>query len=96
MVENMSHFICPDCSGRHEIFGCGGAREKAAALNVPFLGEVPINTQLRISGDEGRMESMLEDEVSGPYLVSLCMNLVRNLVDGRRKKPPMPSLSVLG
>ena len=96
MVENMSHFICPDCSSRHEIFGSGGAKRKAVELDVPFLGEVPINTQLRISGDEGRIGSMLDDDVSGPYLKELCTNLVRNLVHDRQKKPPMPSLSVLG
>ena len=53
-------------------------------------------TRLAISGDEGRIGSMLDDEVSGPYLETLCSNLVQNLVDGRRQKPPMPTLSVLG
>ena len=48
MVENMSHFICPHCHSRHDIFGSGGARRKATELAVPFLGEVPLNTQMRI------------------------------------------------
>ncbi len=55
MVENMSHFICPQCGSRHDIFGSGGARRKAAELGVPFLGEVPLNTRLRILGDEGQL-----------------------------------------
>ena len=42
IVENMSHFICPDCGGRHEVFGNGGARAEAAAIGAPFLGEVPL------------------------------------------------------
>src|SRR5438094_773187 len=41
MVENMSGFICPACGKRYDIFGSGGARQKAEELNVPFLGEVP-------------------------------------------------------
>ncbi|MGB2496617.1 MAG: P-loop NTPase, partial [Candidatus Puniceispirillaceae bacterium] len=36
IVENMSHFICPDCGGRHEVFGHGGARAEAAAIGAPF------------------------------------------------------------
>jgi ATP-binding protein involved in chromosome partitioning len=96
MVENMSHFLCPDCGSRHDIFGSGGAKSRAAELDVPFLGEVPINTQIRILGDEGKVASSFDDEKSRPYLEALCHNLVRNLVTRRRHQPPMPSLSVLG
>jgi ATP-binding protein involved in chromosome partitioning len=41
MVENMSYFICPSCDARHEIFASGGARAKAEALGLPFLGAIP-------------------------------------------------------
>ena len=95
MVENMSHFICPDCGGRHEIFGSGGARRRAEELGVPFLGEIPLNIQLRIRGDEGRLGASFEDETSAPYLEGICRNLVGNLVAARKARPPMPSLSVL-
>lgn len=95
MVENMSFFICPNCSSRHEIFGSGGARRRAAELGVPFLGEVPLNAQLRVLGDQGRAAAGLEDQASKPYLEALCHNLVANLVARRRQQPPMPSLSVL-
>lgn len=96
MVENMSYFICPDCDSRHEIFGCGGAKERAGQMNVPFLGEVPINMQVRIRGDEGTLASCFDDETVAPYLENICTNLVKNIVAQRRQKPPMPSLSVLG
>ncbi len=95
MVENMSHFTCPNCNSRHEIFGSGGAREKAGLLKVPFLGEVPINMQIRIRGDQGTMHSCFDDDLVAPYLEALCTNLVRNIVSQRREKPPMPSLSIL-
>lgn len=96
MVENMSHFTCPNCNSRHEIFGCGGAKERAKQLNVPFLGEVPINMQMRIRGDEGTLASCFDDETVAPYLENLCTSLVKRIVSERRQKPPMPSLSVLG
>src|SRR3954463_11615862 len=54
MVENMSYFICPDCGKRYDIFGSGGAERRAQEMQIPFLGEVPINISIRVHGDEGR------------------------------------------
>jgi len=53
IIENMSYFLCPHCGQRAEIFGHGGAREAAEKLGLEFLGEVPLDTQVRTSGDEG-------------------------------------------
>lgn len=54
VVENMSYFICPDCGGRHDIFGHGGAREVAESIEVPFLGGVPLHMDIRERSDSGR------------------------------------------
>ena len=53
IVENMSFFLCPHCGERSDIFGHGGAREEAARLGVPFLGEVPLHLDIRTTSDEG-------------------------------------------
>jgi ATP-binding protein involved in chromosome partitioning len=53
IIENMSYFVCPACGNRHEIFGHGGARAEAARLNVPFLGEVPLDMEVRERSDAG-------------------------------------------
>jgi ATP-binding protein involved in chromosome partitioning len=53
IVENMSYFECPDCGSRHNIFSHGGGEAASSSLNVPFLGEVPLNQRVRESGDEG-------------------------------------------
>ncbi|SHL69532.1 iron-sulfur cluster carrier protein ApbC [Roseibium suaedae] len=53
IVENMSYFICPDCGGRHDIFGHGGARAEAEKLGSPFLGEVPLDIRIRETSDAG-------------------------------------------
>ena len=54
IVENMSYFVCPHCGERTEIFAHGGGRKISERLGVPFLGEIPIDPQVRKTGDEGR------------------------------------------
>jgi ATP-binding protein involved in chromosome partitioning len=53
IVENMSTYICPNCGHESHIFGHGGARETAAKLGEPFLGEIPLNTAIRVTSDAG-------------------------------------------
>ena len=53
LVENMSAYICPNCGHEAHIFGHGGAKAEAARLGVPFLGEVPLDLSIRLSGDAG-------------------------------------------
>ena len=53
IVENMSYFVCPQCSTRSDIFGHGGARHEAERQNVPFLGEVPLELSIRETSDAG-------------------------------------------
>ena len=53
IVENMSYFVCPNCDHRSEIFGHGGARAEAERIGVPFLGEVPLQLDIRETGDAG-------------------------------------------
>ncbi len=54
IVENMSYFLCPHCSGRTEIFDHGGGRKQARRLKVPFLGEIPLDPAIRSAGDKGQ------------------------------------------
>ncbi|MGD9812453.1 MAG: Mrp/NBP35 family ATP-binding protein [Parvibaculaceae bacterium] len=53
IIENMSYFICSKCGERHEIFGHGGARAEADRLGVDFLGEIPLDADLRARSDRG-------------------------------------------
>ncbi len=52
IVENMSYFTAPN-GERIEIFGHGGGRKEAERIKMPFLGEVPIYTEIREGGDRG-------------------------------------------
>jgi ATP-binding protein involved in chromosome partitioning len=53
VVENMSYFVCPQCGGRTDIFAHGGARREAEAHGAPFLGEIPLDPQIRETSDGG-------------------------------------------
>jgi ATP-binding protein involved in chromosome partitioning len=52
VVENMSYLVLPD-GGKLDVFGQGGGRQFAAAAGVPFLGEIPLDPQVRVGGDGG-------------------------------------------
>ncbi|MDB5593607.1 MAG: sodium:proton antiporter [Hyphomicrobiales bacterium] len=54
VIENMSSFCCPNCGHVSPIFGHGGARAEATKMNVPFLGEIPLDMRIRETSDEGR------------------------------------------
>ena len=62
VIENMSYFVCPKCGRREEIFSNGGGKRTADAFGVPFLGEIPIYTPIRIGGDTGRPIVLMEPE----------------------------------
>ncbi len=53
IIENMSYFVAPDTGARYDIFSHGGGANAAKELGVPFLGEIPLVTEMRVGGDEG-------------------------------------------
>lgn len=53
IVENMSVYICQHCGHEEHIFGHGGARAEAEKLGVPFLGEIPLRSDIREKSDAG-------------------------------------------
>lgn len=95
MVENMSYFQCPGCDKRYDIFGTGGAKRRAAELDVPFLGDVPIQIGIRERGDAGNTAGNFEDEASARYFRDICHSLVQGISTSHKAAPPLPSLNVL-
>lgn len=53
LVENMSYFLCPHCSGRSEIFEHGGVHNEALSLDVPLLAEIPLHMSIRETSEKG-------------------------------------------
>jgi Mrp family chromosome partitioning ATPase len=56
LVENMSHFVCPDTGKRFEIFGPSHAEETARQIGVPLLGRLPIDPEIARLCDVGHVE----------------------------------------
>jgi ATP-binding protein involved in chromosome partitioning len=53
LVENMASFVCDGCGKEHHLFGHGGARKEAEKLGAPFLGEIPLDLEIRVGSDGG-------------------------------------------
>lgn len=64
VVENMSGYVCPNCGESIDIFKAGGGEALAEEMRVPFLGKIPIDPQIVISGDTGNPLS--EEHVRTP------------------------------
>jgi ATP-binding protein involved in chromosome partitioning len=53
IIENMSYYICPSCGHRADIFSHGGAKTVAERLDTEFLGEIPLDIEIRETSDAG-------------------------------------------
>jgi ATP-binding protein involved in chromosome partitioning len=53
ILENMSFFTCSNCGSREHLFGHGTVASAAAALEIPYLGEVPLESVVREAADDG-------------------------------------------
>jgi len=69
MVENMSYFVCPHCRNEIDVFSKGGAERTARQFELPFLGSIELDPDVRRGGDTGK-PIVLEGEES-PHARSL-------------------------
>ena len=76
VVENMSYYVCSHCGSREEIFDNGGGKRTAEELGVPFLGEVPIVTSIRVSGDRG---TPIAADPAAPAQAAIIRAIARNV-----------------
>ena len=77
LVENMSTYVCPNCGHEAHLFGHGGVAAEARALDLPFLGEIPLTLDVRLSGDAGTPIAMGDGPVAAAFA-----RLAARLVDG--------------
>jgi len=88
VVENMSGFSCPHCGGHADIFGRGGGQRLAEDMHVPFLGEIPLDVQVREAGDSGRPTVIsAPDSPAGRALREIAEQLVATLEGALAGRP---------
>ncbi|WP_062763420.1 Mrp/NBP35 family ATP-binding protein [Falsirhodobacter sp. alg1] len=68
LIENMSAYICPNCGHEAHIFGHGGVAAEAARLDLPFLGELPLELSVRLAGDSGTPIAAGEGPMADAYM----------------------------
>jgi ATP-binding protein involved in chromosome partitioning len=81
LVENMAGYACPHCGEMSDPFGQGGVEKFAAALDIPFLGRVPLTLATRVAGDKGEPPAAGDDETAAPF-VAIAERLARWLDTG--------------
>jgi ATP-binding protein involved in chromosome partitioning len=62
VVENMSGFVCPHCGKTTDIFKTGGGDRMAKDMGIPFLGSIPLESQIAVNGDSGKPFSVKSNE----------------------------------
>lgn len=63
IVENMAGFTCPHCQKPIDLFSSGGGEKTARSQGLTFLGSIPFDTQVVVSGDTG-VPMMLQDQAT--------------------------------
>ncbi len=68
VVENMSTHICSNCGHEEQIFGTGGGDQLSAQYDIPLLGRLPLNVQIRENADAGKPSVIAGDDAAESYM----------------------------
>ena len=91
MVENMSYLMVPGTDQKIDVFGSGGGRRTAEKMSVPFLGELPLDPEVRVGGDQGRPVGIYgeQDPRALPFFMIARTVVDRVKLTGGSKAPSM-------
>jgi ATP-binding protein involved in chromosome partitioning len=88
IIENMSSFCCPTCNHVTPIFGHGGARREAEMRGIPYLGEIPLDIQIRETSDDGRPIVAIEPEsVHARHYIGIAREIWAAVTSGAASRP---------
>jgi ATP-binding protein involved in chromosome partitioning len=91
MVENMSYLMCPHCNERIDVFSHGGGRRTAEQMHVHFLGELPLDPQVRIGGDTG--QPIVQRKGEGEAFLELARKTVARVDEVAKEEGPKIEIS---
>jgi ATP-binding protein involved in chromosome partitioning len=91
IVENMSYYACPNCHHESDIFGHGGGEKLAAAMEVPFLGRLPIYQPIREGSDRGIPLVLSEaDSPAAKAFIATAERVAAEISIASYKRAPIP------
>lgn len=94
IIENMSYYNNPDGTKEY-IFGKGGGERLAAEMDINFLGEIAINTNIRIGGDEGKPIVLSHpDSEEALQFVNIARNLAKQVKIMAKNQPKLPVIEI--
>lgn len=95
IIENMAYFTPEELpNNKYYIFGKEGAKNLAADLNVPFLGEVPLVQSIREAGDYGRPAALQTASVIETVFEGITRNVVQETVNRNESLPPTEAIKI--
>ena len=95
IIENMAYFTPEELpNNKYYIFGNGGAKNLAADLKVPFLGEVPLVQSIREAGDYGRPAALQTASVIERVFEEITRNVVQETVNRNQSLPPTEAIKI--
>ena len=68
VIENMSTHVCSNCGHEEQIFGTGGGDKLSEQYDIPLLGRLPLNAQIRENADAGKPSVLAEDAAAASYI----------------------------
>jgi ATP-binding protein involved in chromosome partitioning len=93
LVENMSYFVGPDGT-EHDIFGRGGTETAAQQLGLPYLGGVPMFTELRVNSDAGDPSANFTANAALREALETLVNALTAQVNLRNLSAATPTLNI--
>ena len=95
IIENMAYFTPEELpNNKYYIFGNGGAKNLAADLQVPFLGEVPLVQSIREAGDYGRPAALQTSSVIERIFEEITRSVVQETVNRNESLPPTEAIKI--
>ena len=95
IIENMAYFTPEELpENKYYIFGKEGAKNLAADLDVPFLGEVPLVQSIREAGDYGRPAAMQTGTILETVFEELARSVVAETVKRNENLPATEAIKI--
>ena len=95
IIENMAYFTPEELpENKYYIFGNGGAKNLAEDLEVPFLGEIPIEQSIREAGDVGHPAALQVGTTTEKAFEEVTKKVVEETVRRNENLPPTEAIQI--